>query len=170
MANQALDAVLEGDRRGWTTLAGALKAKIERALGVAAIDDVAAVLRHRRADPGFDQFLDLVDDVGVGRVFLYRRSVGDLDAGRAGRVEQGRLADEVIEQDADHLRFKLCPRGAGARRYRDEVAAEEHTFDMAGGEQFRSQRRGLGSSGIGKVAAASIHHGLPGKELASRRI
>ena len=59
--------------------------RYERAVLVAAIDDVAAVLRDRRADPGFDQFLDLVDDVGVGRVFLDRRRVGDLDAGGAGR-------------------------------------------------------------------------------------
>ena len=37
-------------------------------------DDVAAVLRHRRAHARFDQFLDLGDDFGIA--FAVRRFVG----------------------------------------------------------------------------------------------
>ena len=42
--------------------------EIEVAVAKALIGDVPAVLCYRRADAGFDQFLDLVDDVGVGRI------------------------------------------------------------------------------------------------------
>src|SRR5688572_15978087 len=52
MADQALDAALQGDRRGRAALASTLHAQIKRAVLVAAIDDVAAILRDRRADAG----------------------------------------------------------------------------------------------------------------------
>ena len=58
-------------------------AEIEPAVPVALVDDVAAVLRDRGADAGFDQLLDLVDDVGVGGVLLEVGIVGDVDAGGA---------------------------------------------------------------------------------------
>ena len=86
VADQALDPALQRDRRRRAARAGALHAEIERAVLVAAIDDVAAVLRDRRADAGFDQILDLVDDLGVGRVLLEIGVVGDLDPGRACRA------------------------------------------------------------------------------------
>ena len=47
---------------------------------VALVDDVAAVLRDRRADAGLDQLLDLVDDVGVGGILVDVGVVGDVDA------------------------------------------------------------------------------------------
>ena len=53
---------------------------------IALVDDVAAVLGDRGADAGFDQLLDLVDDVGVGRIFVEIRVARDVDAGRACRA------------------------------------------------------------------------------------
>ena len=50
--------------------------EIDRAVLEAAIDDVAAVLRDRRADPGLDQLADLGDDLGVGGIVVDRRRVG----------------------------------------------------------------------------------------------
>ena len=58
------------------------RARIDRAVLEAAIDDVAAVLGHRRADAGFDQLPDLVDDLGIGRIVVDRRPSRDLDARR----------------------------------------------------------------------------------------
>ena len=63
---------------------------------VALVDNVATVLRNRGADSGLDQFLDLVDDVGVGRVFLEIRFARDVDPGSGARREQRRLADEMV--------------------------------------------------------------------------
>ena len=44
-----------------------MQGEIDGAVAEAAIDDVAAVLGDRRADPGLDQLADLGDDLGVGR-------------------------------------------------------------------------------------------------------
>ena len=57
-------------------------------------DDVAAIHCHRRPHPGFEQFLDLVDDVGVGRVVLEGRSgVGsDFNSRGAALSEQRRVS------------------------------------------------------------------------------
>ena len=82
---------------------------------IALVGDVAAVLRDRGADPGFDQFLDLVDDVGVGRVFVEvaGSSATWIPAARARR-EQRRAADEMVEQGLEHERLEVGPRHAGA--------------------------------------------------------
>ena len=171
MLDQALDAAFQGHRRGRTSGAGALHGEVECALPVAAIDDVAAVLGDRRPHPGFDQFLDLVDDLTVGRVLLERRSIGgDGDAGGGSGLKQGRVADEGIEQDAEHFGLERVPMDARRGADRDEIAAEEDAFDQAGSEQGLGQRRRLGRLGIREVAAARLHHRAAGQELAGRRV
>ena len=88
MADEILDPALQRDRAGGATRTGPLHRKIERALAIAAIDDVAAVLRHRGADAGLEQFLDLRDDLGVGGILVEtRRVVVDHDPGGRSRNE-----------------------------------------------------------------------------------
>ena len=86
MADQALDPALQRHGRRRAARAGAVHREIEVAVPVALVDDVAAVLRDRGADAGLDQLLDLVDDVGVGGIFLEVDLVGDMDAGGACRA------------------------------------------------------------------------------------
>src|SRR5690348_9738286 len=95
MADEALDSALQGDRRGGAARAGAVHREIEMTVLVALVDDVAAVLRDRGADPRFDQLLDLVDDVGVGRIFLDVALRSDMDASRASGCEQRRTRHEM---------------------------------------------------------------------------
>src|SRR5690606_30412897 len=123
------------DRRGRAALTGALHAEIERSVLIAAINDVAAVLGHGRADAAIDQFLDQVDDLGVVRAFLYRGTVaGNADAGRRPRPEQGRAADEMVEQYAEDFRLKRLPMHAGRGTNGDKVSAEKYAVDQSGGE------------------------------------
>src|SRR3954451_9734189 len=70
MADQALDPALQGHGRRRAARTGAVHREVQMAVLVPLVNDVAAVLRDRRADAGLDQLLDLVDDIGVGRVFL----------------------------------------------------------------------------------------------------
>ena len=81
MAQHVLDAVLQGHGGRRTAGAGALQMQRDNAGGAvkALEDDVAAILRHGRAHPRLDQFLDLVDHfriavaIGLRRPFLRRR-------------------------------------------------------------------------------------------------
>ena len=59
VVEQVLDAVLQRDRRARAAGAGAAHVEVDHAALEAVEDDVAAVLRHRRADPRLDQLLDL---------------------------------------------------------------------------------------------------------------
>ena len=131
MADEAFDAAFQCDRRRWAARAGAVHREIEVAVPVALVDDVAAVLCDRRADARFDQLLDLVDDVGVGRVFLEIRFARDVDSGGGARREQRRAADEMVEQRLDHEGFEIAPGDARSGGDRDEIAAVEDPFDEA---------------------------------------
>ena len=92
--------------------------QIDHALAEAAVDDVAAVVGDRRAHAGFDQFLDLLDDLGVGRI------VADILDPRPAPAKplalapanSGALADEMVEQHRDDLRLELPPSRHPARR------------------------------------------------------
>jgi hypothetical protein len=57
----------------------------------AAMDDVAAVLGHRRTVAGLDQLADLRDDLRVSGVVLDLLG-GDVDARGGARIEQGGAA------------------------------------------------------------------------------
>src|SRR6185295_5365317 len=70
MFDQAFNAAFQRDHGRRAARAGALHAEVELPVAIALVDDVAAVLRDCRADPRVEQFLDLVDDFGVGRIFL----------------------------------------------------------------------------------------------------
>ena len=91
MADQALDAALERDRRARASGARALHGEEQGAVLVAAIDDIAAVLGDRRAHPGLDEIAELVDDLGIGGIVLETGVRSDLDPGRrAGSARLGR--------------------------------------------------------------------------------
>src|SRR4051812_49196563 len=98
MADQALNAPLQGDGGGGAAGAGPVHRKIQMPVTIALVGDIAAVLGDRWPDAGLDQLLDLVDDVGVGRVFLKIAVVGYVDTGGSTRHEQWRAADEMVEQ------------------------------------------------------------------------
>src|SRR6478672_3048395 len=68
MFEQALDPVLQRHRRGRAALAGAVQGEKDGAVPEAAIDDVAAVLRHSGTDAGVDQLANLGDDLGIGGI------------------------------------------------------------------------------------------------------
>src|SRR5207245_9438057 len=59
VADQALDAAFERDRRGGAAGAGAVHREIQVTVLVPLVDDVAAVLRDRRADASLDELLSL---------------------------------------------------------------------------------------------------------------
>ena len=96
-----------------------MQLEIDLPLDKPAIDDVTAVTRNRRPHPRFDQILDLVDDVGIGRVFLDMLFGRNVDAGRAAGREQRRAPDEMVKQSLEYDRLEVGPRHAGSRRYRD---------------------------------------------------
>jgi hypothetical protein len=62
---QVLDAHLERGRRAGAARAGPLHVQVDHAIPEILEDDIAAVLGHRRPDAGFEQFLDLGDDLVV---------------------------------------------------------------------------------------------------------
>jgi hypothetical protein len=65
--------------------------QIDLALVEAAIDDVAAIARHRRADALFDQLLDLRDDVGILGIPAKSPSSAAPDAAGGAGAEQGHV-------------------------------------------------------------------------------
>src|SRR6185369_4641614 len=112
MPDQALDSPLQRYSGRGAARAGAVHRKIEVAVLVTLVDDVATVLGDRRTHAGLDQLLDLVDDVGVLRVLLEVRFRRDIDArGAAGR-EQRRTAHKMVEQRFEHQRFEVGPGNA----------------------------------------------------------
>src|SRR5690606_11506823 len=136
MLQQAFDAMLESRGRAGAARAGAVHREIDDPVAESAIEDVAAVARHGGAYAGLDQFLDLVDHVGVGWIVVDRFVIGlDGDAACATAGEQGRLADDMVEQNGDDLRLERGPLRAGRGGDRDEVAAEEDAGYLAGIEQ-----------------------------------
>src|SRR5690606_12293531 len=68
MLEHVLDAVAQGCRGTGATGATALHVKQNDTTFETAENDIAAILRHGRADPRLDQFLDLGDDAGIGRI------------------------------------------------------------------------------------------------------
>src|SRR5690348_2126363 len=165
MPDQALDPALERDGRGRAARAGAVHRQVKVPVAITLIDDVAAVLRDGRADAGFDQLLDLVDDVRVLGIFVEVR-VGDMNARGAAWAEQRRRADEMVKQRLEHQRLEVAPRNAGGGSYRYEVTAEENAFDHAAVEQSAGEWRSLGGFGIREIAGARFHDGLARQELA----
>src|SRR3954447_15895403 len=139
--------------------------EIEVSLTVALVDDVAPVLGDSRTHAGLDQFLDLADDVGIGRVFLEIAVIADMDAGGRSGLEQGSAANEMIEEHLEDERLEVGPGYARSRSHRDEVAAEENTLNHAALEQRLCERRTFSALRVGEVARAGVHDGLAGQEL-----
>src|SRR5690606_5558424 len=136
MLQQAFAAMLESRGRAGAARAGAVHREVDNPVAESAIEDVAAVARHGGAYAGLDQFLDLLDHLGVGWIVIDRLIIGrDGDATCAAAGEQGRLADEMVQQNGDNLRLERGPLRAGRGGDRDEVAAEEDAGYLAGIEQ-----------------------------------
>src|SRR3569623_2605053 len=68
VAEQVLDAGLEGRGRGRAARAGALHVQVDRAVAEALEGDIAAIHGHGRTDAGRDQLLDDFDGLGVAVV------------------------------------------------------------------------------------------------------
>ena len=109
MADQAFDAALEGHGGRRTAGTGTVHREIEMALAIALVSNIAPVLRNCRPDAGLDQLLDLVDDVGIGRIFLEIAFRCDVDAGRGAAHEQRCAADEMIEEGLEDERLEVRP-------------------------------------------------------------
>src|SRR5215211_5670010 len=85
VAQEVLDAVLEGRGRGRAARAGALHVEIDDPVLEAAEGDVAAVARDRRADAGLEQLLDRLDRRRIGGV---EELIAVGNARRAGVIDQ----------------------------------------------------------------------------------
>src|SRR3546814_274891 len=70
MLEQSLDTVLERCRARRTARTGALQGEVNNPFAEAAIGNIAAIARDRRAHPCFEQFLDLGDHIGVFRSLI----------------------------------------------------------------------------------------------------
>src|SRR5690554_2393601 len=155
----------------WTTRASALHRQVNNAIPKAAVANVAAITCYGWTDPGFDQFLDLLDHFGIGWIIadfvIFRR---DSDTVCAAAREEWCLADEMIQQDRDDLRLEHRPFGTGSRGNGNEVASEKHPSHFASVEQRLRERGCAGFLGRGEVACAGGHDGLPRKELERCRV
>ena len=68
MFQQLLNAVFQSHGGGWATGTCTLHLQEDDALLETAIDNVTAILRHGGADAGFDELLNLADNIGIGGV------------------------------------------------------------------------------------------------------
>ena len=105
VAQQVLDAGLQGGRGRRAARAGAAHVQPDDAgVGLEAGEqDIAAVLRHRRADAGVDQVLDLGDHLG-GLALV------DLLVGRASlALDQRRAGGEVVHDLGQDRRLQVRP-------------------------------------------------------------
>ena len=66
MAQHVFHTMLQSGARGWAAGTGALHAQPDNAVAEAAEDDIPTIPGHRRADAGIEQFLDLLDNLGIG--------------------------------------------------------------------------------------------------------
>ena len=112
---KVLDSVPKRRRRGGAAGAGALHLEIDDSVAKTFEDDVAAVARDRRADPGLDQLLDRLDRFGVLGV---EELAGRAGIGAAG-LDQRRARQIELSHDAEHLRgadAAIRPRRLWSRR------------------------------------------------------
>src|SRR5438270_392737 len=170
MSDQAFDSAFQSDGGGGAAGTGAVHREIEVAVLVPFVDDVTPVLRDRGPHARFDQLLDLVDDIRIGRVFVEVGIRSDMDSSRGTRREKRSATDELVEQRLKYQRFEVGPGCAGRRGDRNEIASVEDTFDHAAVEQGPRERRAVSALRIGKVARASLNDGLARKELAGRGV
>ena len=170
MSDQALNSALQrhGGRRAPRT--GSMHRQIKVPVTITFVDDVTAVLGNCRPDPRFDQLLDLLDDVGVGWIFIDFAIAINMDAGSIARREQRRAADEVVEQGLQDDRFEITPRHTGRNCHRYEFATVKYAFDHAAVEESLGNGRGDGAFSIGEIARTGVHDGLARQELAGRGI
>ena len=130
MFEQLLDALFERRGRGGAARTGALHLKEYLALLEAAIDDIAAVPGHGRADARIDQFADLRDDFGIFGIIIEAFGRND-DLGGTAFLEQRRATGKMIEHHAQHIGFEPGPWHALRGRHRDEIAAKKHAGHIA---------------------------------------
>jgi hypothetical protein len=167
VAQEVLDAVLEGRGRGRAARAGALHVEVDDAVLEAAEGDVAAVAGDRRADAGLEQLLDGLDRRRVGSVEELL-AVGS--AGGAGTPDQDRGAGhEMLHDGGEDRRLHVLPL-ALALGHGDEVVAEEDAGDAGDLEQALGKGRRRRARRVAGIEGAFRHHHLAGQELQGRRI
>ena len=156
VAEQVLDAHLQRHRRGRAAGAGALHVQVDDAAVEAVEGDVAAVLRHRRADPGVEQLLDLADDLGVRPSWAAWPTAP---------------ASPSITGWPDWKCSMIAPRMPGLMwaqstvlglGHGHEVGAEEHPGHAVGVEDAPGERRGL-RRGLGAGKSAVPAAAPPGR-------
>src|SRR3546814_18603754 len=100
------------------------------------------LVRSRRADAGFDEFLYLLDNFSVGRVVLEILIFGrnTVASGAAG-AEKRHVGRKMVKQYAEHIGLQIAPVNAGSRRHRRELAAKEAGLQSDAGKKRVCQRR-----------------------------
>src|SRR3546814_4030001 len=126
MFKQGFNALLQCRRGGRAARTGPLHAQKHLTLIEAAINYVAAIIGHRRADAGFDEFLYLLDNFSVGRVVLEILIFGrNTEASGAAGTEKRHVGRKMVKQYAEHIGLQIAPVHAGSSRHRNEIAAKE---------------------------------------------
>src|SRR3546814_7859473 len=104
MFKQGFNALLQCRRGGRAARTGPLHAQKHLTLIEAAINYVAAIIGHRRADAGFDEFLYLLDNFSVGRVVLEILIFGrNTEARGAAGPEKRRVGRKRAEEHTSEL-------------------------------------------------------------------
>ncbi|QTK79836.1 hypothetical protein AT6N2_C2195 [Agrobacterium tumefaciens] len=162
MAEQVLNAVLQRGGGGWATRAGALHVQEHRTITETAERDVAAILRHGRADASFQQFLDGGDD---GFVTLFEELTFLVrNFGRNRRAHDWPAGHEMFHNRAENGRLQMLPLGIILGNG-DEVETEIDAGHTRNGEEPFSERRGLRLRGVEKLSGPAFQHHLARQEL-----
>jgi hypothetical protein len=158
--------VPQGGGRGRAARAGALHDQIDGAILEAPEGDVAAVAGHRRADAGFEQFLDGLDRGGV---LLVEELLAVLFCRAIAVGEDRRAGHEVLHDRAEDGRLQMLP-FAVRLRHGDEVVAEEHGRDARHGKEPLGERGDFASFRSLRLERAFRHHDAAGQEFQGGRI
>src|SRR3546814_12046414 len=75
------------------------------------------LVRSRRADAGFDEFLYLLDNFSVGRVVLEILIFGrNTEASGAAGTEKRHVGRKMVKQYAEHIGLQIAPVHARSSR------------------------------------------------------
>ena len=149
MAQHVLDAAARGPT-------AAHHLENDEAVLEAVVDDVAAVLGHRRADAGVDEVPDLGADLVL---FLIGAIASRL---LPGAVDDGIPGDIMLHDGAENGGLEDLPVLRVAYRHRYRLGVERHPGHPIDGEQTPGQRRRGRGLLIGEFGRSRRHHRLAG--------
>ena len=166
VAQQILDAVLEGRGGRRAARAGALHVEIDNAFLVATECNVAAVAGDRRPDARLDQVLDGCDGLGI------------LGVEELVRCRVGRLASSATSGAPDIKCSMMAPRTAGficcqspsvlVTAMKSDPKNTPPTLSISNSRAC--ERRLRGGFPVGHVERAAFEHGAAGKKFQRRRV